>query len=290
MLQQLKQLQGTTIPLLAPSSISAKGFPGAIRITWSEVPGAAFYQVFESATNAKVGSLVQVVPANRGGSTNAFTRSGIGDTNTRFYYVAPVSPTGTVGASSTLASASAIINIPSGFLTAGSPIDLLSNGVFAKPLASTLNAQGQIDLSSNDVLNRGGLLSVSSFNITPSLTDSGIASFADVAVAGNPLFVIDIDAGQSAKPIVLLSWVNLSINVANGKVDFGVFNTTTGLIVPQTHILMCNQAGVNQTFSMNAVDTAPAAGQNEYHLQWQQEGTNVATLLSAMLGGFSLPG
>lgn len=98
MLSVLQSLLGPTVPLPAPTGLTTVSVVGAVQLTWNEVPGAAAYAVYENPKAATyLGTLLQLVPANKNNATNAFTRLGLLDTNNRYYYVVPISPLGING-------------------------------------------------------------------------------------------------------------------------------------------------------------------------------------------------
>ncbi len=94
----VNELIGALTPLPAPT-VSVTPLKGAVRLVWTEVPGAGSYQIFESTKPKELpGDVLATVPANRGGTVNSYLRSGLTDTAQRFYFVRALTPTGRVGA------------------------------------------------------------------------------------------------------------------------------------------------------------------------------------------------
>ncbi len=95
--QSIMQLLSAVIILPAPE-ITTKGLHQAVRIDWDEVPGALKYYIFENVTAALPSNPLAVIPANLARTKNSYLRSGLTDTNTRYYAVQAVGPNESKGA------------------------------------------------------------------------------------------------------------------------------------------------------------------------------------------------
>lgn len=98
--QGLSFVLGQGTPLPAPQGVQVASESGGALVSWFEVPGADHYQIFENTTATLPSSPVATVPANPGGQSNSFLRSGLNDNLTRFYAVRAFTFTGIAGAAS----------------------------------------------------------------------------------------------------------------------------------------------------------------------------------------------
>jgi hypothetical protein len=78
-----------------PPQVTTVSHPGGVLIVWNEVSGATAYAPYETATAISApGVPIATVPANAGAVSNAFLRSGINDTTTRYYSVVTITQYG----------------------------------------------------------------------------------------------------------------------------------------------------------------------------------------------------
>lgn len=84
----LNSLIGNTTVILPAPTVSTKGFPGAVLISWNEIGGADKYTIYETSTATPPQGLpIATVGANHGAVSNSYLRAGLADTTTRQYWV-----------------------------------------------------------------------------------------------------------------------------------------------------------------------------------------------------------
>lgn len=113
----LNRVEGSLFSPAIPA-VTTIAHPNAVQIVWNEVPNAVSYAVFETNTpTTPPGVPLTTVPANLGGTSNAFLRGSLNDTTTRYYWVQAITrngnrsnvSTGTPGAA--LSGASTVIPV-----------------------------------------------------------------------------------------------------------------------------------------------------------------------------------
>jgi hypothetical protein len=147
--QAVNHLQGSATPIPAPSGVATLGYPNGVQITWNEIPlGLADrYVVYENTIDEPGGTVVGSVAANLAGTINKFFRSGLTDTNTRFYSVQGYSGTTGGATSARVKGKASLISLNAGVTNMDQILDGLSfqRPVIGNSLAPDLPYNGDFE-------------------------------------------------------------------------------------------------------------------------------------------------